>query len=92
MAVRRVKNSESEQETRKTLFAAVAHCARPFSEVTMNEQPIRLVSLKGLKERGITYSRSTINRKIKAGTFPRPVYEGDRRYWIESEINEYLVL
>lgn len=37
-------------------------------------------------ERRIGLERSTISRHCRAGTFPRPMYLGTRRFWTEEQI------
>ena len=37
-------------------------------------------------ERITGIERTTIWRKLKAGKFPAPVYVGERRTWLESEL------
>ncbi|MEY3760181.1 MAG: hypothetical protein RIR39_1672 [Pseudomonadota bacterium] len=36
------------------------------------------------------YNRQTIWRKCKDGTFPVPHYIGNRRFWYEEEIDNWL--
>jgi predicted DNA-binding transcriptional regulator AlpA len=40
-------------------------------------------------ERRVGVERSTISRHCKAGTFPRPMYWGNRRYWTERQLSEW---
>ena len=50
-----------------------------------------LIPLTKLSEKGITYSRNYIDRLIKAGAFPAPVYLSPRRRaFVESEIDAWI--
>lgn len=40
-------------------------------------------------ERRVGLERSTISRHCRAGTFPRPVYLGTRRFWTEAQIEAW---
>jgi prophage regulatory protein len=52
---------------------------------------IRLISHDALAAKGITYSKPTLWRKEKAGTFPKRVPIGASRYaYVESEIDAYI--
>lgn len=53
--------------------------------------PIRLLNWEDLRARGIKDSKPTIYRKIKAGKFPTPVYNGKFPAWLESEINAHIM-
>ncbi len=51
----------------------------------------RLIGFDDLKSKGISYSKVTLWRKEKAGTFPKRVPIGDARYgYVEDEIDEYV--
>jgi predicted DNA-binding transcriptional regulator AlpA len=51
----------------------------------------RLISYEQLREKGISYSRVHLFRKVKDGTFPKPVSgAGKTNAWLESEIDEYI--
>lgn len=54
----------------------------------------RLLTSKDLaNEFGIRYHRTTISRRIRAGTFPKPLKMGGKRgrsYWKESQIQKWL--
>jgi hypothetical protein len=52
--------------------------------------PVRIYSYADLAGLGITYSRVTINRKVKDGTFPKPTQLGENRIgWPEPVIAEW---
>jgi predicted DNA-binding transcriptional regulator AlpA len=51
---------------------------------------MRLLSWEDLRERGIQHSRSQLWRKIRQGSFPRPVYVGKFPAWPEAEIDTYI--
>jgi prophage regulatory protein len=52
---------------------------------------MKLISQEGLKERGITLSKSQLNRMIKAGQFPKTVQMGFRkRAWLASEVDAWI--
>jgi prophage regulatory protein len=52
---------------------------------------VRLIPHDALAAKGITYSKPTLWRKEKAGTFPKRVPIGASRYaYIESEIDGYI--
>jgi prophage regulatory protein len=51
----------------------------------------KLIPHASLAAKGITYSKPTLWRKEKAGTFPRRVPIGASRYaYVESEIDAYI--
>ncbi len=50
-----------------------------------------LIPLSKLPEKGILYSRNYIDRLIKSGSFPAPVYLSPRRRaFVESEIDAWI--
>jgi predicted DNA-binding transcriptional regulator AlpA len=51
---------------------------------------VRIIDKDGLKARGIDLNDSTLWRKTKHGQFPKAVKIGNRRGWVESEIDAYL--
>jgi prophage regulatory protein len=58
---------------------------------------MKLLSPDDLLARGIPYSRSQLNRRIAAGTFPAPIKLGGadagvstKTAWIESEVDAWL--
>jgi predicted DNA-binding transcriptional regulator AlpA len=64
---------------------------RKDDEMTLNEQPMRLLGWDDLRARGIKDSKPTIYRKIKAGKFPAPVYPGKSPAWPEHEIDAHIL-
>ena len=51
----------------------------------------RLISYAALASKGITYSKPTLWRKERAGTFPRRVPIGAARYaYVEAEIDAWV--
>jgi predicted DNA-binding transcriptional regulator AlpA len=50
----------------------------------------RIVDKAGLRARGINLSDPTIWRRERDGSFPKHILIGNRRAWIESEIDAYL--
>ena len=53
---------------------------------------MRLIAMNRLgPDKGISYSRAQIYRKIKAGSFPRPVRLGENRIaFAEQEIDDWI--
>jgi predicted DNA-binding transcriptional regulator AlpA len=52
---------------------------------------VRLIPHEALAAKGIPYSKPTLWRKEKAGTFPKRVPIGDSRYaYVESEIDAHV--
>jgi prophage regulatory protein len=52
---------------------------------------VRILDDRGLKEKGIPFSRQHRHRLINAGKFPKPVKIGDATNgWIEAEIDKYI--
>lgn len=50
-----------------------------------------LIPLTKLSDKGILYSRNYIDRLIKEGRFPKPVFLSPRRRaFIETEIDEWV--
>jgi predicted DNA-binding transcriptional regulator AlpA len=56
-----------------------------------------LLDYKPLKDKGITYSREHIARKVKAGEFPEPVVLSrddrgtpKRIAWVEAEVDAWI--
>jgi hypothetical protein len=57
----------------------------------MKEQlKMKLIGSAGLEAKGIDLDPTTIWRKEKAGEFPKHVLVGNRRAWVESEIDSYI--
>jgi predicted DNA-binding transcriptional regulator AlpA len=50
----------------------------------------RLLGWHDLRGKGILKSRAQINRDIRAGVFPRPVYPGRSPAWVEAEVDEHI--
>jgi prophage regulatory protein len=51
----------------------------------------RLISYAALASKGITYSKPTLWRKERAGTFPKRVPVGAARYaYVEEEIDAWV--
>lgn len=53
---------------------------------------MRLLSMEDLRTvKGISYSRPHLFRKIKDGTFPRPIKLGENRNaWLETEVDRWI--
>jgi prophage regulatory protein len=52
---------------------------------------VRLIPFDALRSKGITYSKPTLWRKEKAGTFPKRVAIGAGRYgYVETEIDAFI--
>jgi prophage regulatory protein len=52
---------------------------------------MKLLDDKGLRDKGIKWTRQHRHRLIKAGKFPAPVKLGENTVaWVESEIDAYL--
>jgi prophage regulatory protein len=50
-----------------------------------------LLSREDLKARGISYSRAQIYRKVKDGSFPKPVKLGENKVaWLATEIDAWI--
>lgn len=53
--------------------------------------PKKLIPYAGLADKGIQYSRSQLSRRIREGTFPKPVQLGLQRVaWVESELDAWI--
>jgi prophage regulatory protein len=51
----------------------------------------KLLSLDGLRGKGITFHRTHIDRLIRAGKFPRPIKIGENKNaWLEDEIDAHI--
>ena len=42
------------------------------AEQAVGNVPRRVLTIKGLRAKGLTYSRSQVNRKVRDGYFPAP--------------------
>jgi prophage regulatory protein len=52
---------------------------------------MRLLDLKGLREKGIKFSRMHISRLVRQKKFPRPVKIGaNTNAWPETDIDQYI--
>jgi prophage regulatory protein len=55
------------------------------------ENPMKLIQHAALAAKGIAYSKVTLWRKERAGTFPRRVPVGASRYaYVEAEIDNWI--
>lgn len=54
-----------------------------------------LITLREIRDMGVPYSTTHINRLIRAGEFPRPVKFGSarnsKRAWVKGEVEEWLL-
>jgi prophage regulatory protein len=58
----------------------------------MKAQAPKLLSLDGLRAKGINFHRTHLDRLIRAGKFPRPIKIGENRNaWIEDEVDAYIL-
>ena len=55
-----------------------------------NTMAVRILDKAGLKAKGLDFNDSTIWRKTKAGQFPKAVMIGNRRGWLEHEVDQYI--
>ena len=52
--------------------------------------PIDLIPMRGLKAEGIPLSSATIWRRVRDGSFPRPVYPTPgRATWVKAELEAW---
>lgn len=51
---------------------------------------MQLLSREDLVARGIRLNKVTLWRKIKDGTFPKPILIGNRHAWPENEVDAYI--
>ncbi len=52
---------------------------------------MELLDYDALKSKGVDYSKTQLWRKVKAGTFPKPIKLGaQRRAWLATEIDEWI--
>ena len=52
---------------------------------------MRLLSRKGLNEKGVSYSRAHLYRLMAEGRFPKPIKLSEaRNAWIEAEIDAWI--
>ncbi|MFZ5693937.1 MAG: helix-turn-helix transcriptional regulator [Pseudomonadota bacterium] len=55
--------------------------------------PLRVLTLKQLRDRGLTYSRQHIGRLEAAGKFPKRIKLGEngRIGWFEYQVDRFLI-
>lgn len=53
-----------------------------------DDEDLRLLRIEDVLEL-TTYSRATLYRRIKAGTFPAPIEDEGTRLWCNGEIREW---
>jgi prophage regulatory protein len=52
---------------------------------------MRVLDHDGLRQKGIRFSNVQLWRKVREGSFPRPIKLGaNRNAWIEQEIDDWL--
>lgn len=51
---------------------------------------MKLIDKEGLKAKGLDLDDTTIWRKTKSGEFPKHIIVGNRRAWVETEIDAYI--
>jgi predicted DNA-binding transcriptional regulator AlpA len=51
---------------------------------------MKLIGKAGLVAKGVDLDNTTIWRKEKAGEFPQHVIVGNKRAWLETEIDDYI--
>jgi predicted DNA-binding transcriptional regulator AlpA len=54
---------------------------------------LKLLDAKGLRDKGLNYSRAHLHKLIKAGKFPAPIKFGGEmahNQWIEGEIDKVI--
>jgi predicted DNA-binding transcriptional regulator AlpA len=51
---------------------------------------MKLIDKAGLKAKGLDLDDTTIWRKTKSGEFPKHIIVGNRRAWVESEVDQYI--
>jgi prophage regulatory protein len=58
------------------------------------EHQMRLIDRKGLAEKGLTYSKTHLDRLVQAGKFPKPIQLQDngKNHWNEEEIDALIEL
>jgi len=50
-----------------------------------------ILSFEELRPRGVPFSKPHLNRKIRAGEFPRPIKLGPRKNgWLADEVDTWL--
>jgi hypothetical protein len=61
----------------------------------MPRPELKILFQRDLATKGITWSRQHVNRKVRAGEFPRPDgktsdWQGSPNFWFEHTIDKYL--
>jgi predicted DNA-binding transcriptional regulator AlpA len=51
---------------------------------------MKLIDKAGLMAKGLDLDDTTIWRKTRSGEFPKHVIVGNRRAWVETEIDTYI--
>jgi predicted DNA-binding transcriptional regulator AlpA len=51
---------------------------------------VKLLDKVGLKSKGIHWNASTLWRKMVSGEFPKAVIVGNKNFWIEAEVDDYI--
>jgi predicted DNA-binding transcriptional regulator AlpA len=51
---------------------------------------VKLLDKIGLKSKGIGWNASTLWRKMVSGEFPKAVIVGNKNFWIEAEVDDYI--
>ena len=65
----------------------------PMEKITQQAAVYKrlLLGYDDLSAKGIPYSRASIYRKIRNGTFPRPIKLGENKIaWLDHEIDEWI--
>jgi predicted DNA-binding transcriptional regulator AlpA len=56
----------------------------------IGEKKMKILGKADLKTKGIDFNDSTLWRKTKAGQFPKAIMIGNRRGWLEHEVDQYV--
>jgi predicted DNA-binding transcriptional regulator AlpA len=51
---------------------------------------MKLIDKEGLRAKGLDLDDTTLWRKTKSGEFPKHIIVGNRRAWVETEIDAYI--
>ena len=51
---------------------------------------MKLIDKAGLEAKGLDLDDTTLWRKMKSGEFPKHVIVGNKRAWVETEIDTYI--
>lgn len=72
-------------------LAGLLHIGSELISMELCAMAPKLLSRDDLRGKGISYSDAQIYRKIKDGSFPRPVRLGKNRVaWPENEIDDWI--